>query len=238
MKKEAFKVMYNIEDSWWYKGRALVVKKVLDSFLNNKNGEKILDLGSGFGGMLPYLKNYGEVDAMELDAEAKDFCKTRGYLNTYSTSEEAFSARNFSLVGMFDVLEHIEDDKKILSDIYKNLKPGGAVLITVPAYMFLWGYHDIHHHHFRRYTRSGLRILLEESGFKVAYSSYWNFSLFLPIAVLRIFGVGGGESLGKPSFLDTIFKKIVYLESICIPTLFLPFGTGIVAIAYKDIKNE
>ncbi len=238
MRKEAFKVMHNIEDSWWYKGRAWVIQNVLRKFVSKSDKNEVLDLGSGFGGMFQYLKDYGNISSMEVDVEARDSCKKRGYTNTFSTSEDAFSSKIFSLVGMFDVLEHIEDDKKILREIYNNLKPEGAVIITVPAYMFLWGYHDIHHHHYRRYTRGNLKRLLEESGFRVLYSSYWNFTLFIPIAVLRLVGIGGGESLGKPSFFDKIFKVIVYVESLFIPRFSFWFGTGVVIIAKKDIINE
>lgn len=234
MRREAFNVMHNIEDSWWYKGRAYVVYNVLDTFLKTKNIENVLDLGSGFGGMFPYLSKYGKVSAMELDEEARVFCQNRGYNQTFATSEEAFSEENFSLVGMFDVLEHVEDDKKIVGEIFKNITSGGHIVITVPAYNWLWSVHDVEHHHYRRYTAKHLKKILSEAGFVIEYSSYWNFCLFFPIAILRLLGFGGGESLGKPSFYDKFFKKIISIESFFIPKVSFPFGTGIVVIASKS----
>jgi hypothetical protein len=99
----------------------------------------------------------------------------------------------------------------------------------------MWSEHDVLHHHFRRYTKSSLRKALEAAGFEVVYMSYWNMLLFIPAAIVRLLGRSGAGTLSLPRFLDSTFFSIVYVESLYMPLLRLPFGTGIVALARKKI---
>lgn len=237
MRKEAFKLLHDIEDSWWYQGRKNVVGKVLEKFLSKgerENKREVLDFGAGFGGMLEELNKYGRVSAFEPDIEAKHACENRGYHKVFIERNYALSrVNNFRLVALLDVVEHVEDDKNLVESLYEVLPEGGRVIVTVPAYQWLWSSHDVEHHHYRRYTRERMEKLLTSYGFEVEYGSYWNMLLFIPAAIVRLFGFGGGDSLKMSPWLNALFYKVVSLETLFIPFLSLPFGTGIVVIARK-----
>jgi len=234
MRKEAFQLLHDMEDSWWYRARKMVVSRVLDKFLDKKKNVLILDFGAGFGGMFDTLSKYGEVDAFEPNKEARNLCIRSGYQKVFESGTDALSKDNkIHLVALFDVVEHVKDDVNLVSDLYKFLSVGGQVIVTVPAYQWLWGVHDIKHNHYRRYTRESITKLFEKAGFGIEYSSYWNTSLFIPVALTRMLGFSGESSFKMPKLLDSIFYHMVLIESLLIPLTFLPFGTGIVVITKK-----
>lgn len=230
MKKIAFKLLRDMERSWWYEGRTSVVRAVLNQTMQNKL-QKGLDFGAGYGGMYELLSEYCEnVYGFEPDVGARVKAAERGYVSTYSTQEDIL-ANSYDLVGLFDVVEHIEDDMHFISTQRDLLTDNGLLVITVPAFQFLWSKHDVEHHHFRRYSRKSLRKLLEDNGFKVERISYWNMSLFLPAASVRLLGLSGKGSLSLPPLLDKILYGLVMIEVQFMRFISLPFGTGIVAVA-------
>lgn len=211
-----------------------VAERILAHFLNAEKKYHIADVGAGYGGMLPLLKHYGNVSAYEPDREARASCVERGYDHVALLSpNEALPQNTYSLIAAFDVLEHTEDDRAFLSMLHLALIDGGGVIMTVPAYPFLFGQHDIEHHHFRRYTRKALMRLLEESGFTVRYVSYWNMLLFIPAALMRLSGRTGAGSLNMARGVDRLFLNTVHAEARLMPMLRLPFGTGIICYAQK-----
>ncbi len=233
MKIEAFKILHDMEESWWYRGRRMIAQKMLSSFVKERN-LSILDFGSGYGGMFNFLNKYGEVDGFEVESDAISSCEKRGYKKVFNSTTELFSSNNkYDLVVMFDVLEHIEDDKATINSIYNILNNNKTLVITVPAFMWLWSIHDEQHKHFRRYNRNQIVNLLNENGFKVEYSSYWNMFLFLPAMVIRLLGFTGTSTFNQSGITSSIFSFLVYLESKLVPTISLPFGTGIVVVARK-----
>ncbi len=117
MKKEAFRLLHEAENSWWYKGRSLVVGKILNKYRSNKNIE-ILDFGSGYGGMFPTISKFGAVSGFEPDHDAREESLKKGYTRTFKELEEVFLAKDkFDLICLFDVLEHIENDAEFLSSL-------------------------------------------------------------------------------------------------------------------------
>lgn len=236
MKKEAFKLLYDMEDSWWYKGRKNVADLLMNKYIERKNKLSILDFGAGYGGMIDILKKYGEVSASEVSENAILSCKSRGYKDVFIDNDSTFSKNNsFDIVTLFDVVEHFKDDKKLVNSVYNVLKPGGYIVVTVPAYKWLWSAHDIEHEHYRRYTIKTITGLLNNAGFEIMHSSYWNMFLFLPAAIARLFGFSGSSSLNSKNFLNKLFYIIVYFESIFLRFFSLPFGTGIVIIGRKKV---
>jgi len=234
MRKKAFQLLHDMEDSWWYQGRRVVVSKILSKFLLNKEQISILDFGAGYGGMFGLLNKYGNVDAFELDTEAGDLCSKRGYKNVFNSRNIALSEKNrFDLISLFDVVEHIENDKDLIGSLYKFLSKDGQVVITVPAYQWLWSNHDTEHNHYRRYTKRSITSLLKGAGFEIEYSSYWNTLLFLPAALVRIFGLSGKGSLKMPKFFNSVLYFIVLTESMLMPFLSYNFGLGIIVIVKK-----
>ena len=142
-------------------------------------------------------------------------------------------AQKWDLVGLFDVVEHIEDDKSFLLRLREILNDRGWLAITVPAFPFLWSTHDVNLHHYRRYTKTTLKKVLEETQYDIEYASYWNMSLFLPAAAMRLMGRSGASGLSLPGTLDTLFFGLIKAETQFQSIVPLPFGTGIVVIARK-----
>lgn len=232
MERKAFQLLHDAEASWWYRARALVVERVLAHY--SLGTQTILDLGAGFGGMAQTLHDYGEVDAFEPDSEARVVAQERGYRTVLDTSNhEALPNDTYSLIAILDVLEHTPDDAAFLAKLHQVLTKNGALIITVPAFQFLWSEHDVEHHHYRRYSKRSLRKVLEAHGFEVSFISYWNMLLFFPATLVRLLGRSGESSLLPTSPLNTLFHMIVKTESKLIPYCSLPFGTGLVCYAIK-----
>ena len=173
-----------------------------------------------------------QVYAFEPHEEAKRAAEKRGYARVFSSESEALG-RKYNLIGLFDVVEHIEHDREFLMRAHSSLQSGGRLAITVPAFQFLWGVHDINHHHFRRYTKTSMHNILRQAGFNVEYSSYWNMTLFIPAAFMRLIGKSGEGALSMPRWLDAIFFAIIKIESLLMRWFPLPFGTSLVIIARK-----
>ena len=178
---------HQIEEwNWWFIARR---KSILSLLKNTGKKEKILDIGCAGGPLLNDLKNQGFENASGADfsAEAVAKCKQRG-LQAYQMDAHnlQFDTNSFDLLIASDSLEHLEFDEKALKNWHNILKPGGKILVFVPAYMFLWSEHDTVNHHFRRYTKTELKQKLQQAGFKVERSGYWNFMMFFPTAVFRI----------------------------------------------------
>jgi|SRR3989344_5376244 len=233
MKKEAFTLLRDAEKSWWYKGRALAIHATLMRARVATPVESILDFGAGFGGMYAELARLSlQIDAFEPDADARAVAAQNGYTSTYTTAEEALS-KQYGLVGLFDVIEHIKDDKTFLRSLHKALMPGGLLAVTVPAYQFLWSEHDVMHQHFRRYSKRLLRNLLSDAGYEIIAISYWNTLLFIPAAVVRLLGYSGSSALTVSGFVNALFLFVVTIESKILRFCQLPFGVSLVVVARK-----
>ena len=154
-----------------------------------------------------------------------------------------FDNNHFDLVCAFDVIEHVADDLKAMSEMKRVSKQNGVLFITVPAFMFLWSHHDDVNHHYRRYTLSQLKLLSSSNKLKVEFNSYFNFFLFFPIAfyrlsISRIFktrkGAGSDfEINSKSRFLNDIFFKIFKFEEKIITRSKLPVGVSIISVLRK-----
>ena len=145
-------------------------------------------MGCANGDNLEMLSKYGSVTAMESMHTAFERAKARNICDVYEghlpdNIPDDINKEN-ELIVMLDVLEHIENDSECLKVLRNWLKDSGNLLITVPAYQFLWTCHDELHHHKRRYTVGHLKQLLDNSGWHIKYISYFNFFLF-PVALIE-----------------------------------------------------
>lgn len=227
-----YKDVEKSESGWWYCGRLYALGAVMPQFVRGKGA--VLDVGAGFGAMRQFLLQFGEVVAYDTYPDCIEACKKRGYVKVYaSLGELENSDQQFALIGAFDAIEHVEQDREILIALRSKLTPDGIFVATVPAHPFLFGAYDVAAHHFRRYNRRSLRALFEEAGYEIAYMSYWNASLFIPAGVLRLFGRGGTASLTLHPMLDTLFRIVVYLESLLLRVMRLPFGLSLIVVARK-----
>jgi SAM-dependent methyltransferase len=172
---------------WWYRGRRTVIEKVMKD-LDLPAGARILDAGCGSGRNMIELARHGAVTGIELSDTSVELARQRdsGEVIDGSVLEMPFADDSFDLAVSLDVIEHLEDDLGALRELRRTVAPGGSLLVTVPAYQWLWSGHDEINHHHRRYTRRSLRRVAEQAGWNQARTTYFN-SLLLPVAiVLRV----------------------------------------------------
>ena len=235
----------NLEKShWWFQARKKILTKLTEKYYKYQPEAKVLDIGCGTGATLEQLKGLGEVWGIEKDKLAVDYCRQKlPKANiTQGIFPEEVPAEKFDLVTILDVLEHIADDEKALQKASEILKPAGVLIVTVPAYKFIWSSHDQVNQHYRRYTLIELKQKLKKTGLRIKKISYFNTILFLPIVIgkvaKRIFGSSKPTSHLKdglpPVFLNQILEMIFSLEKDLLPFFNLPFGISIIAIAKKQ----
>lgn len=222
---------------WWFQARSVIVKSLLDVYLKVKK-LKWLDIGAGYGSMLEAIQSFtDELDVIEPYKEARIYLEKNFEINRVFSFNfpEQIPEEKYSVVSMFDVLEHIEDDIKALRIINEEvLEKDGYLILTVPAYNWLWSSHDELSGHFRRYTRKDLMTKLNKTGFKIIKATYFNTLLF-PVAVIsRVilkFKKGQTDLKMMPSFINSIFFRIFSLESLFLKRINFPFGLSIFIIA-------
>lgn len=242
MEIKIFNRMLDVEEKhWWFVGRRKVVSKILNE-LELPNNAKILEAGCGTGGNLKMLSAYGEVYAFEPSTFAIDCAKHkknsvvhRGCLPYDIPYEQGV----FDLVVALDVIEHIQQDKESLEVLIDCLKPGGILLVTVPAFQSLWSAHDVLHHHMRRYSKQELCMLTKDSNVNIRLVSYYN-SLLFPIAYIarltkKIIKIKDSSEDQMPSsIINSIFSSFFSLERFFIGKIPIPFGLSLIMAVNKN----
>lgn len=227
---------------WWFVGRRKIIDSVLNKYFSGSN-LKILDWGCGPGGNFQFLEKYGKVLGVDSSDEAIRFSNDKGITNIVKAGDlsDFKSDEKFDLVVGFDVLEHIQEDEKFLSDLYNHLASKGHVLVTVPAYKILWSGLDDLLGHKRRYIRSEVVQIFRKCGYEVLVASYFICFLspaFVAYRMLQKIAKPITHSLGQsvvdfPGFVNLLFVGILRLEALAIPHFSLPFGTSIIVLARK-----
>ncbi len=169
---------------WWYQGRRTVLERAIER-LGLPAHAQILDAGCGSGRNMVELARLGTVTGVELSGTSVQLARERdaGEVVEGSVMDMPFDDANFDLTVSLDVIEHLEDDIGALRELRRVTKPGGALLVTVPAYQWLWSGHDEINHHHRRYNRRTLLSAAQSGGWEL--ESFTNFSsLTLPVAIL------------------------------------------------------
>jgi len=169
---------------WWYRGRRTVLDGVIAE-LGLPANARLLDAGCGSGRFMVELAQLGNVTGVELSDTSVALARERqlGEIVAGSVLEMPFADDSFDLAVSLDVIEHLEDDLAALRELRRVVAPGGALLVTVPAYQWLWSGHDEINHHHRRYTRRSLQHAAEQDGWNQTRTTYFN-SLLLPIAII------------------------------------------------------
>lgn len=193
MDQQYFKEYYHLERvNWWFTVRRRILRDRIRHVLGNPQRIQSLNIGAATGTTSDMLTEFGEVMSVEYDQECCAY--TQSFLSTPliqgSITELPFTNNSYDLVCAFDVIEHVEDDAKAVSEMMRVCKPGGYIAITVPAYQFLWGEHDVINQHHRRYTQTELTQLLKDYPGKIVYQTYFNSILFIPIAIFRLLMTG------------------------------------------------
>ena len=204
------------------------------------NPPEILEAGCGTGGNLAMLSKLGRVKAFEHDYDALKMAREKGkyHLQQGTLPDGKLNyTEPFDLVVAFDVIEHVEKDTESLKRLRSLLKSDGKIVITVPAFPFLWSRHDETHHHFRRYTKANLACVLKEAGFEVEYLSYFNSLLFPIIAGVRLaknfLGLHGSDDGLTPSGANAVLQKVFSTERHWIGKVSVPFGVSLIAVAHN-----
>jgi ubiquinone/menaquinone biosynthesis C-methylase UbiE len=239
MDSTLYELFFELEDEhWWFQGRKDLVLSFLGRYQPSSR-PRILDVGCGTGGMLSGYAEFGPSVGIDSAPEAAHFCNRRG-LNMIlgSGMQIPMADASVDVVSALDVIEHVDDDRAILREMWRVCTPGGLLLLTVPAFQFLWSSHDDLNHHKRRYIRSDLAQRLRETGFRPLKHSYYN-SLLMPAAVARKYLLksrnnGSEGHLEKlPAALNTAFRRILSLERPILSLADLPIGASIICAATR-----
>jgi len=242
MNAEMYRRFFDVQKKhWWFSTRKKIVLDTIARYSNEQEAPKILDIGCGSGVMLSALDAVGRVYGMDMSDDAIDFSKEvfkgevkKGFLPDQVPYDRGF----FDLITALDVIEHIDSDLDSLKAIHSLLVSGGKVIITVPAYMFLWSSFDEMNEHKRRYTRSELREKLVQAGFTVEKISYYNTLLFPVVFIVRmlnnILKRDGASDVDMPSRpVNFVLEKIFSIEKYLLKFLNLPFGVSVLAVVRK-----
>jgi len=241
MYEHEYDAMYRLETSyWWYVARRSLAVEVLKKEIGSRNPVRILDVGCGTGANATAFDNLAPTVGLDASLDALHFCQKRGLREiTLSPVENLpFGGGTFDIVTALDVLEHTDDDLDALREIRRVTKTQGLLLITVPAYGFLWSEHDEALKHRRRYTAHELRNKLTEAGYDVVRTSYFISTLFFPILVLRVWqGLSKKSTHPRtsivvlPNWINASLIGLLALERKLFQHLNIPFGVSIVALA-------
>ncbi len=235
---------------WWFASRTKAIFSVLDPVIGGRGG-LVLDAGSGAGNMFHHLARYGSVVGVDNNLKPLLVARQRGYTVPLGRAEALpFPAETFGLIALLDVLEHCDDDFLVLRECYRVCIPRGFLIITAPAFQWLWSYNDVLNRHRRRYSAGTLKALLKRAGFrpvKVTYNNFFIFPLAAPLIIIRE-KLGLRPKLASPHFdeeayqvemepapplVNALLTRVGDLEAWLIKHMSLPFGTSIIALAQK-----
>lgn len=223
---------------WWYVARREVLAALIRRCVRPPKGAFILEVGCGTGHNLAMLGQFGTVDALELDPEARALAEKRLAKPVFAVplpEMHGVPERHYDLVAALDVIEHLEDDRGAIESIARRLKPGGKFLMTVPAHQWMWSAHDVANHHQRRYSHAALRHLFDGTALSLEKSGYFN-SLLFPLAVAerlssKIRWKDSADLSLPPSWLNKSLEKGFALERHAIGRVPLPPGLSLFAVA-------
>ncbi len=247
MKPENYEIIFEVEDDhWWFVGRRAVVFAQIETALGTQASQpaqserQILDIGCGTGATMDHLRKFGEVQGIDLAMIPLSFSRRRGHQRTMcaSATELPFADETFDLITALDVVEHLDDDVKGLSEIRRTLKPGSPAVIYVPAFQALWGPNDDQSGHKRRYRLQQLQTAAENAGLTVERISYSNFAMFVPIwlgrKLLNLLGrTEASENKINHPLINKLLAWMFASEANWLRRHRLPFGVSIVCVVRK-----
>ena len=232
------------EDHWWFRGRRDILLQLVDK-LNIKTDAAVLEIGCSGGALMAQLKKKGFTDIKGIDTSqvAVELAGERGIENVWvmDGARLNFNDNSFELLIASDVLEHIKDHEAALREWYRVLKPGGRLIIFVPAFQFLWSAHDVANHHFRRYNMKTLTRLVQDAGFTIQRRSFWNAGLF-PVTLLVRFIQNKFYRRSKPAdnlkavnqTLNKALFNLLKTENRLLKQINFPLGVSLFVVCSKE----
>jgi SAM-dependent methyltransferase len=228
---------------WWHVGKRALLRSVLDHAVPADPARPALDVGCGAGDNFEMLAPFGRFFGSEVTGELWESGIERPVRPVLLAEGAAlpFADGSLGLCTFFDVLEHVEPEDAFLGEVHRVLQPGGRVLVSVPAYMFLWSEHDVSLHHHRRYVRGTLKDALARNGFRVLRCTYGFAGILPAVAAYRVLGrwfrrKGDPSSsyVAMPEPLNRLLIGWIRAEAEWLRHADLPFGTSVIALARKE----
>lgn len=239
-------------NDWWFVARRRIVFDLISRYLEDPAPKNLLlDAGCGTGITLQHLAQFGHAVGVDNEPVALDFCRMRKerLLTCGALEDLPYPDGSFDVVTCLDVIEHIDDDERAISEVCRVIRPGGLLALTVPAFQSLWSDHDVINHHKRRYRRQQIRKLLGE-GFSIELLSHYNTHL-LPIAVtvrmlkkleMALFPAAvrqvKAENTYLPRSINSLFASIFGSELFWLKRGSLPVGLSIICIARRKAESK
>jgi SAM-dependent methyltransferase len=225
---------------WWFSGRRRLLRRLISGLGADRRSWCVLEVGVGTGANLPVLLASGarQVVACDVSVEALRFSSNRATLTRADAARLPFATNSIDLLLAADVIEHLDDDAGALREFVRVLRPGGHLILTVPAFPSLWGPQDIVAQHRRRYRRVPLLALLRDAGFLVMKCFHFNYVLFAPIWAARKLLLKLGISVDSENQINTPLLNLaitpVFLADVATaPILKPPFGVSLCVVAAK-----
>lgn len=230
------------ERHWWFVARREMICNLVRRL---DRSARVLEVGCSGGVLIDSLRQQGlsDVYGVDISAEAAALCRRRGIPGVFVTDggRLALGAEEFDVVIASDVLEHIDGEHLALREWHRILRPGGTLVVFVPAFNFMWSAHDEINRHYRRYSKRALVRALEKAHFAVERSSYWNLALFFPASAVRLcqrlFRQNAREKQDQLyEFSPLISRALTCLlraENWVLRSLSFPVGVSVFAVAHK-----
>lgn len=246
----AFKFLFTVENKhFWHVGRKEIIGQVLKHSLGKTDFKniKMIEIGCGTGNVLSYLRTQNmNISGADYFIEGLQFCQQRIKAPLYQidASQTPFANNSFDIIGLFDLIEHIQQDETLLKEAHRICKNNGKIIITVPAHQYLWSYFDQLSCHQRRYSKNELIDKLQKAGFKVEKISFYMFFLFPIFFLLRKLAglrpnspnqttTALASELQPIPVINYIFLLLLRLEKYLITHLNLPWGASLICVAKK-----
>lgn len=240
MNPDVYTVEADVKDThWWFAGRRRLFKRLIGGLQPNATW-LVLEVGAGTGANLPVLQNIGagRVVACDVSVDALRHAGCSATMTRADATHLPFRSGSVDLLLAADVIEHLDDDRAALREFVRVLRPGGHLVLTVPAFPSLWGPQDIVSHHRRRYRRSALLSLIRGTGVGVATCFHFNYLLFAPIWVARkaLLALGvdlASENEVNTALLNRVLTTVFFADVDTAPVVKPPFGVSLCVVAAK-----
>jgi len=232
-------------EHWWFRVREGILSDSMERIVAERTGQRILNVGAATGRSTEMLQRFGDVQSIEYDAPSVTYCREVLQLDVVQGSITAlpYPDGSFDIVCCFDVIEHIQDDRKGVDELVRVCAPGGIVFLTTNAYMSLWSDHDRINHHFRRYVLPDFEEYLSRHPGAWVRGSYYNTLLFPPIWLVRRMArwlpkkkyeeLRPDNEFMQTPLTNAVFGYLFSLERYLLPHMDLPFGVSLMVIWQK-----
>ncbi|MEI0479149.1 class I SAM-dependent methyltransferase [Brachyspira pulli] len=232
MEDKAYQLYDDLEENnLWFKARIELISDIIIRNVKNYDSLKLLDIGCGSGYFLSEISKYIP-NSIGIEKHKYNIEKFNNILEL-DLFESDLSNYKFDIITFLDVLEHMEYESNFLDKVKLMMNKDATILLTVPAYQWLYGYADELYHHYRRYNSKTLRKLLEENGFEIKKITYFNcilFPLFVLIRTKDKILKKKEVFYGKKGILNHIVYNIFKLEKYMIRLFSLPFGSSVLVV--------